>query len=364
MQIFQDTDDEVICHMSKNEVRELSKLQGGLTIDTNRHIPTFMPMKEALEHSIMRMALDKWSRRAYRTGGQVNIIGNLLKSSGRNGDTELVVIPRVLADVLDIGIYGGSQPGNPKTGKREYFLGNLFGGLFNSIKNGFSSLFGGGGGGGGGGGQQQDAPQAPSFMSNMMPMAGSMLSQYAPQLGQMAGQQIGKFADRFVPGMGSMFGNAAGGMLGNLGQMAGQQMQGQQSSPMNYGQMANAYKRNMDLHSQYAPMDYARSAAGSMGQAMGGMESNNPFMTGASTAMNMFGGGSSPFQSAMGGAKSAMQNSGNPYLANYGTQALNMINPSNMRSASGFASRFSPMLGNLLNKGASFLESNPEVAML
>lgn len=339
MNIFQDTDDEVICHMSKNEVRELSKLQGGLVLDTDRHIPTFMPMKDALEHSIMRMALDKWSRRAYRTGGQVNVIGNLLKKSGRNGDTELVVLPRVLADVLDIGIYGGSQPGNPKTGKREYFLGNLFGGLFNSIKNGFSSLFGGGGGGGGG--QQQVAPQSPSFMSNLMPMAGGMLSQYAPQLGQMAGQQIGNFADRFIPGMGSMIGNAAGGMLGNMGQMAGQQMQGQ----------------------QYSPMDYARSAAGSMGSAMGGMESNNPFMKGASTAMNMFGGGSSPFQSAMGGARSAMQNSGNPYLANYGTQAMNMINPGNMRSASGFASRFSPMLSNILSKGANFMESNPELMM-
>ena len=230
-------------------------------------------------------------------------MANRLKTKGRFGDTELVVIPRVLADVMDLALYGSIQNNaNPMTGKREYFLGNLFGGLFNTIKSGLGSLASGVGNmfglGGGGAGTEAPSPQEsmnpmPEYqdmiggmgaypgesapmpdmytggrgggMMDMMKayapqaaqMAGGLVSKYAPQLGQMAGGKIGQMAEKFIPGMGNLLGNFAGNALSSLGGMAGNQLQGNAS---------------------YSPMDYARNTAGQAGSTLGGMESSNPFM--------------------------------------------------------------------------------------
>jgi hypothetical protein len=125
--------------MSTPEVEELAKIQGGKIIDEATGYPSFLPLGEIIGHKRMAPYMDHFKREymSQNAGAHQGLEGAIRKS-GRYGDTEAVILPRHLADIFDNLLYGGKQPGNPHTGKREYFLG----GLLNSLGNFFKPIAG------------------------------------------------------------------------------------------------------------------------------------------------------------------------------------------------------------------------------
>lgn len=195
---LRDTDSYIIAHMSTPEIEELSKIQGGKHIDPSTKYPSFMPLGEVFGHQRFAPYAERF-RNDYmqKNSGSDGGLEGAIRKSGRYGDTEAVILPRVLADLFDNALYGGRQPGNPHTGKREYFLG----GMLSSIGN---------------------------FLSPLAGSLGSLFKSAAPAIGQFAspliskglsalGQKVG-LSPELSDNLGNTIGNTASSLLTNYGQ--------------------------------------------------------------------------------------------------------------------------------------------------
>lgn len=241
-QHLQDNEHYIIAHMSPLEIEELSKVQGGKILDPGTGYPSFMPLGEIFAHKRMAPYIDNFKRDYMAQNGNMHQgLEAAIRRSGRYGDTEAVVLPRHLADIFDQLLYGGKQPGNPETGKREYFLGgflNSIGNAFKPLTNFLSSGIGSispminkiGSGIADAGSkitnalfntdpasipsvtQQAFAKAAPALAN----IASPLISQGASALAQRAG-----VSPEMSQNIGETIGNTAGGLLNNLGQSAG-----------------------------------------------------------------------------------------------------------------------------------------------
>lgn len=277
-----DTQEAIIAHMAPSEIEELAKLEEALGInaaDNGKYrmkmaeggIPDFSALDKVFKHPIVINNTKMFLRKRLKSGGKAVIDDfEVMKKSGRFGDTKLAKLPKSLARVLDSAL-GKSH--NPKTGKREYFIGAILGGLSRflpSIMGGLGSMFGGGA-----------SAAAPAAMG----MAGRMAAPMAASTASSGG-------------LGSMFGNLMsslsnpqlGGMLQNVGMIqqlaspilsmfggGGQQQQSMpmQQMPQSYGYGGNPYAVQMDLGNpynqpyqmpagNYPPMYYGQSYNGQM----------------------------------------------------------------------------------------------------
>lgn len=255
---LQDTEAYIIAHMSKPEIEQLSKIQGGMLKDPSTGYPSFMPLGEVMGHKRFTPYLENFKRDylAKNTNSQ-NGLEQAIRRSGRYGDTEAVILPRHVADVFDNLLYGGKQPGNPHTGKREYFLGNFLGslgkafspltnflgGAVNSVGNAISPVINGIGS------AVNSVGQALSPVINGI---GSAFQAAAPAIGQFAsplisqgvsalGQKAG-FSPETSQNIGNAFGSTASNMLSNYGQSANQPQQaGGEGQEMGQQQPQNSY---------------------------------------------------------------------------------------------------------------------------
>lgn len=199
---YADSHDMILAHMSPSEVRELAETQGGIEYDPHTKYASFKKLGEYLQHPHVKQALIEWEGNRFAGGGEVEGLNEFLRKSGRYGDTEMVHLPRPLADLFDRALSGGKPSINPRTGHREYFLGGLFGGLskvFNPIKNFATSAF-----------------------NTIKPVAGSVLQHFAPMAGALAGQGLSAASERFGGGplgadLAQQFGNTVGHMAGKIG---------------------------------------------------------------------------------------------------------------------------------------------------
>ena len=133
----QDTEQDVIGHMSPAEIEALSAAQGGLEMDQQRGMPSFARLLEILKHPACAQVLHDLERQAFAHGGEVDILNAHLRKNGRMGDTMTAVIPRPLANWFDRVLNGGKPSINPHTNKREYWFGGSF---MNSISDALSPL--------------------------------------------------------------------------------------------------------------------------------------------------------------------------------------------------------------------------------
>lgn len=140
-----------LVHLNKSEVSGLDKAQGGPSY--RGKYKEYSKLGHAFMHPEAIKALNKASRQYHANGGRAKI--DEMRKHGRFGDTEIAYMPKHVADRLD-RLMGGTCR-NPKTGKREYFLGALMGalpmvgGLLSKIPvvgKALGGMFGGGGGGG------------------------------------------------------------------------------------------------------------------------------------------------------------------------------------------------------------------------
>lgn len=205
---YEDDEHTIIAHFSPQEIEDLNGIQGGGHADKRTGLPSFEPLLKMLMHP---QAISKISSLMDHKPSQEGI-GKIIGDSGRFGDTKAAVLPRALGDFLD-GILNDGKPSiNPKTGKREYFLGSLFGGLksiFSPISSAISSVG-----------------------SALAPMAGHVLSGLAPQLGNLASEGIGKLGSAVGMGdIGNQLGSAIGGTVSNLAEQGGDQLQSGNFNP-------------------------------------------------------------------------------------------------------------------------------------
>lgn len=200
---YADNNELILAHMSPSEVRQLVELQGSHDHDPHTRLTSFRRLGEMMEHPEVRKNMIEWEGNRFAGGGEVEGLNHLLRKSGRYGDTDMVHLPRPLADLFDRALSGGSPSINPQTGKREYFLGGLFSGLssvLSPIKNVIGSAF-----------------------NAVKPIAGSVMQHFAPMAGQLAGTALSGAAERYGMGplgadLGQHFGNTVGHLMGNFGQ--------------------------------------------------------------------------------------------------------------------------------------------------
>jgi len=340
---LQDNHQEIIAHMSPAEIMQLAQLQGGEYKDRNRgNIHSFLPLGELIAHRVLQPKIQEMQRQNFAHGGSVEGLNKFIRESGRYGDTEAVVLPKVMADLFDSALNGGKPSINPKTGKREYFLGGLLSSLGNIISP-FTSAIGGlikplastvapmlgnlaqsginaiGGQFGdtgkslagalspgignmitnmasnfGNSGQDAEGGQSPSFMDSLRQGVGGAISNAAPQLGMMAGEKLGGLADKLSPGSGSKVGNISSGLISSLGDYAG---------------------KNLAAGTAPTASGVAQNAASSLGNSIGG-NINHPVASGISNALSSYGQGNSISDSMISGAHSGIDQMQNP-LAQY-----------------------------------------------
>lgn len=181
---LQDTPSYIIAHMSTPEVEELAKIQGGKVMDHSTGYPSFLPLGEVLSHRGVIPHVENFKRDYMAKNYGSNGIEDMIRKSGRYGDTEAVILPRHLADLFDSLLYGGKQPGNPKTGKREYFLGGFLSSLGNLLSPIGNMI---------GGAIKSFAPQIGQFASPLIQKGVSALGQKAglsPELSQSLGEGV------------------------------------------------------------------------------------------------------------------------------------------------------------------------------
>jgi hypothetical protein len=227
---LRDTESRIIGHMSIPEIEELSRIQGGRHIDPETKYPSFMPLGEVFQHQRFRPYYERFKSdyMSKNTGGYEGLEGAIRKA-GRFGDTEAVILPRVLADLFDEALYGGRQPGNPHTGKREYFLGGMLssiGNFLSPITSQLGSFF------------KSAAPAIGQFASPLISKGLSALGQKAglsPELSESLGSSIGNTASSLLSNYGNSGGEAAPGTTaaaGGEGGVAAQQGAPQQQSAL------------------------------------------------------------------------------------------------------------------------------------
>lgn len=305
---LQDTESYIIAHMSSPEVEELAKIQGGKIIDEATGYPTFLPLGEVVGHKRMAPYMDHFKREymSQNAGAHQGLEGAIRKS-GRYGDTEAVILPRHLADIFDSLLYGGKQPGNPHTGKREYFLG----GLLNSMGNFFKPMMG----------------SLSPFISKM----GGMLKQAAPAIGQFATPLISKGVSALGAGMGippalsemigNQVGSTAGGLIQNYGRQETQGMPGMEGGEGG-GQQMQQPQSSLDILRQGAGNLLQRTlpAIGNVAQ-QGATALGNKIKPGMGTAI---GGIANSLVNNMGGSLAQnLQEGQMPSVQSMGTPALN-----------------------------------------
>ena len=310
MRHYQDDEFEVIAHMSPDEVRELDALQGGRHIDKHTNLPTYRPLAYVMHHDSVRPLIDDWERNKYAGGGEVNGINQHLRNMGRYGDTEVVKLPRALAELFDRALNDGRPSINPHTGKREYFLGGLLGGL--------GKIF----------------SPVTSLISNAMPGIGKFLPGLAEKglstLGSIAQQGFNDVSSgNFNPA--NFAKNAFSTAVGNFAPIAGQMAQqglsalGTEAGSPQLGEMAGQFANNMltnvapqaaNAFAQGSQMpNFGRSAAEQMGNAIQSSQmGQNPYAAGFGQAMQGYGAGMTPQDAAYRGMSYAGQNTPNQLI--------------------------------------------------
>lgn len=301
--LYQDSLAEVIAHMTPQELAELEAMQGGRQIDPQRRIPTLSRLGEMLGHESVKPALEDWERRGFAGGGEVEGINHLLRNSGRMGDTEIVVLPRPVADLFDKALYGGPQPKNPHTGKREYFIGALLGGLGSVLAPHLGGLIGKGVG----------------AIGNMLGFKG------ADNFGERVGGAIGTAGQALGNTMASG-GNFSQGLRSAAGAAVPEIMQGMQSNPYARaaGTALTGYSNGQNW--QDAGMAGLREGAGRMAQQGFGGSGMPQFMQqGLQTGMQNFSQGMPIQRAAMSGMRSAVGGIQNPMMQNLGSNMMGAV---------------------------------------
>lgn len=308
-----------LVHLSKSEVADLDKAQGGAKFKGKYRDYT------GLGHKFMDgkfvNGLNKEIRQFHASGGMAKL--EKMRKSGRHGDTELAYMPKHVADRMDRMIGGACR--NPQTGKREYFLGNLIKSIANA------------GGTPANGAAPNSTPGAnpsagaatstPSWMSTLGNAAAGALNgymqsggdwkkalaggaaggmsgladQYGGQNSQMINNMINKANQAYQNNQGIMGAIKQGGMAGvngvadRLGDMGG--AAGMAGNMMKTG--ANAYQNGQGIMgaAQQAGMQGINGAADYMGN-MGGM---------AGMAGNMIKSGANAYQNGQGIMGAAQQ---------------------------------------------------------
>lgn len=256
----QDNYAEVIAHMTPEELMELERIQGGRHMDDRNQLPSLAPLGQLIQSAQARPQLEEWERNGFAGGGEVEGINQFMRSSGRYGDTHAVVLPRPVADLFDKALYGGPQQGNPHTGKREYFLGALLGGLGRAL------------------------------IPALAPVV-------APMLGKLAGSGLGAIGKMFGIGGSEAAGQKMGGALGQMGSQMATGMAGGQN--------------------------WRQALGSSVGPAIQGQFGNNMYTQGLGQAAQSYGSGMPMGQSAMSGLQQGSQYAPQPWMREMGSAGAN-----------------------------------------
>lgn len=266
----------ILAHMNPDEIRELMELQenylGTKPKFTVGGVPDFSDLDEVFSHPEVANATMGHIRKRMADGGHAIADDfDIMRRSGRFGDTKMAYLPKSLANHLDNAL---GRSINPATGKREYFIGALLGGLGRMLPS-IAGMFGGGAGAAGAG--------AASGGGGLLSSLGSM-----------------------IPGLSSMFGGGAGTNVGS-GIMNG-------LSSLFGGGMGSAASQGL-----------GRAVMGpGIGGGGGGMFSNlmstlsNPQLGGAMQNLGMMQQLASPFMSMFGGGSQQQQPQGYGQQQSYG----------------------------------------------
>lgn len=359
---LQDNEHYIIAHMSPLEIEELSKIQGGKVIDPKTGYHSFLPLGEVLGHQRFTPYLERFKNDYMaNAGNHEQGLEAAIRKSGRYGDTEGVILPRQLADIFDNLLYGGQQPGNPETGKREYFLGgflNSIGNMFKPLTNFISPIVGKIGSAIQGATSgisnalfnqdpnsiqsvtQQAAGAAPAVAG----MAAPLISQGVSALGQRMG-----LSPETSQSIGGTIGDTAGGLIKNFGQSmggggVGEQQPGAVQSPSSLdllkqgaGSLLQKALPTLGNMAQSGASQLAERIKPGMGTAVGQIAQGLVNNVGGSVANSLQSGqnpnlqdmGNSALDSVTGYARDNLSNIQNPMGRMAGEGALNTI--SNMR---------------------------------
>lgn len=273
---YDDTEEMIIAHMSPSEIKELAQfMPGGLEADPQTRLPSFKKLMGLMNHPSVKNGLIEWEGNRFAGGGEVEGFNNFLRNSGRFGDTMAVHLPRPLADLFDRALSGGQPSINPKTGRREYFLGGFLGGLgkiFSPISNALSPIL------------SPVMNAVKPIASAFAPMAGNALKTMAPIAGAMGGKALGGMASAAGLGpLGNILGNTVGNALGGMASNIGSQMAGGQSPA--YAQAGR--QAVQETGQNMAP--YVSEHVSQMGQNMAN-RFQNPYLQQMATHMGNFGG--------------------------------------------------------------------------
>ena len=331
---YMDDDYEVIAHMSPDEIRQLDELQGGRHIDLHTKLPTYRPLFHLMQREEIRPHLEELERSNFAGGGEVEGINQYLRDRGRYGDTEVVKLPRPIAELFDRALNGGRPSINPHTGKREYFLGGLLGSIgkiFSPITSALGKFIPG----------LSAAGDAIKGAANLGDLGNAALSTLG-SIGQNAISSIGS-GDFNI---GNFAKNALSTAVNNFSPIAGQlaktglNAMGSEMGIPDIGQAAGNFAENMltNVAPQYA-QNFADNAPNnhSLGQAVAGAAGNgiqdsplgqNPYGSGAATALNKYSGGmnagDSLYQGAMNTARTMPNQLAGAALHTVGNAAQNM----------------------------------------
>jgi hypothetical protein len=368
---LQDTEAYIIAHMSRPEIEQLSKIQGGMLKDPSTGYPSFLPLGEVMGHKRFVPYLENFKRDylAKNTNSQ-NGLEQAIRRSGRYGDTEAVILPRHVADVFDNLLYGGKQPGNPHTGKREYFLGNFLGSLgkaFSPLTNFLSPVINGIGGAVNSVGQALSpvmngigsaVNSVGQALSPVMNGIGSAFQSAAPAIGQFASPLLSQGVSRLgqkaglspetSQNIGNTFGQTASNLLSTYGQNANQSQQqgaeggagmGQQQPQNSYLDILKQGAGNLLQKQMPSIADTVQNKVSGladrikpgMGNVAGQFAGNLTNSLGNTAASNLSAGvnptaegmGSSAINSIMGTARQNLPNISNPMLRAGGEGLLN-----------------------------------------
>lgn len=262
---YDDNSNFVLAHFSPSELQELNILQGGEHRDPSTNLHSFTPLWNLLNDQRIKPNVENWIRGGFKGGGEREGFNQMLRDSGINGDTEMAVLPKSLADLFDYAI--GGKNINHNSGKRQYFLGGLLGGvshLLSPITNAIS-------------------PVLSPIMGAIKPIAGNLLSGLAPVLGNLAGTGATALGARFGnPELGAALAPTISNLATNVSSGLGNELSGGQS---------------------YDPSQDLRQAGGAGIQAVSGnvadrmmnasqnlSNSTNPNSIYASHALNLAGG--------------------------------------------------------------------------
>lgn len=357
---YEDNEEEIIAHMSPAEVKELFKLQGGESYDHATQLPHFRKLLELMSRPEVLPMLQNLIRQPRAEGGAVERMNDYLRQSGRFGDTVPVKMPRAMADLFDMHLNSGRPSINPNTGKREYFLGSLFGGLskilspitgaISSVASPIMSKI------------SQFAAPAINAIGNTLgaPGTGEALTNTlmgvanAAQNAQSGGNfDVGSFGKNALSSAVQSFAPIAA-----QGAQAGLSALGAESGNPELGEMAGGIAGQM--LNQYAPQAAQAYASGqempsagrafstAAGQQLSNSGEQNAFTKGASEMLNRYGSGSTPQDAFRGGIYHGINNMENP-AAKLGAQTLYNAQQSYEPGAG---------VGNALAKGFSQVDPN------